>query len=233
MPRVTNPPNPKYARKRKATTTMQSETKIARIAKQVVLRNQETKHFTYQNVSTSTGSSPRTWNVIYHGAARGTTENTFIGEKFYMKGISAKISGTNNNGVGNSSPYYQGIGVYAMIVACRDYNSVTNLGTNQFCDSAYSNVANRHFIDSNKCKVLAKGSAKAVSNFSQGAGIGQLQHWEIDLYAKVEKQVKFLNFGSDWQLSGWNYYVIVWGDQGITSSECPTEVAFKVYFKDA
>lgn len=234
MPRERNPPIPSArAKKRKRSDKVSMDsTKVARIAKQVVLRNQETKHLVYENLSSSITTLPTTWNVMYHGAVRGTTENTFVGESFYLKGIAAKFNGNNNNGVGSSAPYKQTITVYTMIIEAKDFSTIASLTSSQFCDISFSNVAERHWIDPNKARVLAKAKYQIKPGFVDGAN-GQLEIWSTEMYAPVEKKVRFRNFGTSSELSDWNYYVVAWGDSNITGSGMNLGVNFKAYIKDA
>lgn len=233
MPRVRNPPHP-YATKRpkrKRDDDLSADRKMAKVVKQIVLRNQETKHLVYEALAQSVGTSPVSFNVMYHAAARGTTEDEFIGESFFLKGISAKISGTNNNGPGTSSPYRESITIYTYIIAAKDFNTVTSLTTAQLCDQAFTNVAERHFFDPNKCKVLA--SAKFCTQPTLERTAGQLILWNTEMYAKVEQRVRFRNYGTDTELSGWNYYVMAWADSNVLANALPMSISFKAYIKDA
>lgn len=220
-------------RKRKGSPMESDKQKIVKIAKQVVLSNQETKHLVYENLSTSIGTTPKSYNVMFHGAIRGTSETNFVGESFYLKGISAKFSGTNNQGVGNAAPYKQAIRIYTMIVAAKDFRTITNLAAGDFCDTSFSaNVAERHYVDPNKARILAKDSFLCKPGFLDGVN-GQLEVWHTELYAPIEKRVRFRNFGTNTELSEWNYYVVAWGDSNILGSEVPMSVSFKAYIKDA
>ena len=220
-------------RKRKGTPLQSDRQKIAKIAQEVVLRNQETKHIVYEDTAQSIGTTPKSWNIMHFGASRGSSENNFLGESFYLKGISAKFSGTNNQGVGNAAPYKQAIRIYTMIVAAKDFRTVTNLAVNDICDQSIpSHTAERHYIDSNKCHVLAKASFLCQPGLLDGAN-GQLVIWNTDMYAPIEKRVKFRHFGTSAELSEWNYYVVAWGDSNILGSQVPMAVSFKAYIKDA
>lgn len=230
MPRTKSVPVFK-GQKRKRVDSVSGDRKMAKMVKQVVLRNQETKHLVYQQLATSIGTTPKTWNVMYYGAVRGLTEQNFIGESFYLKGISAKISGTNNNGPGTANPYRESITIYTMILEAKDFQTLANLNVNEFCDSAFSNDAERHYIDPNKARVLAKDKFTCQPSLERTAG--QLILWNTEMYAKVEKRVRFRNFGTDTELSGWNFYVLAWADSNVLSSELPMSISFKAYIKDA
>lgn len=218
------------SRKRAASSSV-DDRKIAKIAKQVVLRNQETKYLVYETLSAATSTNPVTYNVMHFGAVRGTTENTFIGERFHLTGIAAKVFGNNNNAPGLTipgTPNKVPLFVKVMIVAAKDFATVSSLTATQLCDESFTNRAQLMYIDPNKCRVLASSSYEIKPDFLDGVN-GQFQWASAECYADIKKDVSFRNWSTSTELKDWNYYVIHWAN----ISSCPIQVTFKAYIKDA
>lgn len=228
-----------YSRRSKKTTRVTKS-----LVKRIINSCAETKYAVYSVTNyTVDRDTPVSWNLMATMFARGTTEHQFIGEKFCPTGL--KFTYKMDNYVQNSTGggFFNGPMVFNVaIVGTKTYKVATSLAISDMVDSSYGNYTADVFnLDRQKVKVLAWNKFKlgntATASTSANELLGQQKVRYGKIWVPLRGKWQFTDFAADYQLSGYNYYLVVWNTSASNYSGTITKTGrltgnLTVYYKD-
>lgn len=181
---------------------------LIKVIKDVSQKQAETKKLIYfQNNVDLTPGFFATWNLMYAiGSAQGVTDNQFIGDEFFLKGIDlrgfvnnrASIVGNNATTADCSTRYEIGI------IQCPKYATVAALPSADIFQPVVPSFTNQHMFDPKKVKFH---KSKVIKIYPQISGI--VIEKEYKTYIPINKKVSFRDRQNSYELKQWNYYLYV------------------------
>lgn len=215
----------KRVRRQKALNKSQAKA-VKSIVKKVTASQEETKYFTYGTslVPSSTGTGLTSYNLFYHNASQGVTNNTLIGDKLNWRGLKVKWSVLNNTG---SAWFDTPFTIVMAVIATKKYAAVTSLALDDIRDDT-SSQTNRFFLNE-QSKMLYKKEIRVSQ-----AKTGDRKRITGNFWLKRNQMLKYKDFTTNHELKDMNYYLCFWAyDEHNLLTSGSIYFVYKNYFKDA
>lgn len=227
MQRRTNRAKPYKARK----TAKKVATKA--YVKQQISRNSEKKEFVHQSLSTSVDFvTVSSYNLNFHGVARGAGEIQFTGNGYKIKQMQVKFQLSNFcPALAFLKPMNSPLSFFVAIIKTKIYKTLTSLTKEELWDENLGLLDTQAslFRDSDKMKVLA---SKTVTIYPDPDPTrNSVQSKVVHLSCKPNTMFRYRDFDNSYEGQSGNYYAIIFPTKygNLQTSPVPNNVRFDIY----
>lgn len=219
----------KMRMKKKSLSSKQTKA-VKAIVKKTVAQSEETKYFPYTAVHEPLLYQLTSWNLFYHGAAHGTNNNQFIGDKLNWRGVCVKWTAQNVYLDVNYIWVDQPILFDLYIIASDIYKTTSSLTLADISTSTNTTNPSLFFADPGT-KILYKKTHSIT--LDRGNATVQRKTLAGKIWLKRNQMLTFNDFTKDRTFkNGKNYYFAV-VNKSASGLRFTLDFTWQNYFKDA